>query len=49
MNQIESKENFWFDPKYRNENNGNLNELKPKYFQLKAELADKAEKYNRLY
>jgi hypothetical protein len=49
MNQIESKESIWLDPKYRNENNGNLNVLKPEYFRLKAELIDKEDKYNKLY
>jgi hypothetical protein len=49
MAQINAKENMWFDPKYRNENNSNLNLLKPQYFQKKTELSDILEKYNRLY
>lgn len=49
MSQIETKENIWFDLKYRNENNINMNLLKPKYLKKKAKLQDLLEKYNRLY
>jgi len=49
MSDIESQENIWFDPIYRNENNGNLNTLKSQYFKLKEELQDLSEKYSKLY